>query len=64
MNDSIREAYYDHCLALARAGIIDDSLNDAILDGKSVDEHVIDVLRAAGKLPTDAEPTLPDRRAA
>ena len=64
MNDSIRDAYYEHCLALAQAGIIDDSLNDAILDGKTVDEHMIDVLRAAGKLLADAEPMLPDRRTA
>ena len=64
MNDRILDAYYEHCLALARAGIIDDSLNDAILDGKTVDEHMVDVLRAAGKLPADIEPTLPDRRTA
>ena len=53
MNDRIREAYYEHCLALARAGVVDDSMNDAIVDGKTVNEHMVDVLRAAGKLPVE-----------
>jgi hypothetical protein len=51
MTDRILDAYYEHCLSQVRAGIIDHSLDAALLDGKSVDEHIVDVLRAAGKLP-------------
>jgi hypothetical protein len=51
MSDRLLDAYYEYCLAQVRAGIIDHALDAAILDGKSVDEHIIEVLRAAGKLP-------------
>lgn len=64
MNDRIRDAYIEHELALAKAGILDHSLNIAILDGKTVEEHMIDVLRAAGKLPVDSEREMHERRTA
>ena len=64
MNDRLRDAYIEHELAQARAGVIDHSLNAALLEGKTVEEHMIDVLRAAGKLPTDLEQELGDRRTA
>ena len=51
MNRRLRKAYYDYLDDLARAGIIDHALNNAILDGKTVEEHVVEVLRAAGRLP-------------
>jgi hypothetical protein len=51
MSDRLLDAYYAYCLAQVRAGIIDHSLDAAVLEGKSVDEHVVEVLRAAGRLP-------------
>ena len=39
MNDRIREAYVEHELSLAKAGILDHSLDIAILEGKTVEEH-------------------------
>ena len=51
MNRQLLEAYYDYAGERVRAGILDRSLDIAILDGKSVEEHVIEVLRAAGRLP-------------
>jgi hypothetical protein len=55
MNDRIRDAYYQYASEQIRAGIIDHSLDVAILEGKTVQEHMVDVLRAAGKLPDDWE---------
>jgi hypothetical protein len=51
MHELLREAYYDYLDDLARAGIIDHALNDAVAAGKPVEEHIVDVLRAAGRLP-------------
>ncbi|MCC7368944.1 MAG: hypothetical protein IT306_11005 [Chloroflexi bacterium] len=51
MDEKIFRAYLDYTDELGRRGILDHSLNDAIADGKSVEEHMIDVLRAAGRLP-------------
>jgi hypothetical protein len=58
MNKQLRDAYYEYCDGLARAGIIDHALNNAILEGETVEEHIVDVLRAAGRLPEgwDREP--------
>ena len=53
MNDRLLSAYYEYCLAQVRSGIIDHALDAAILNGQSVDEHIVEVLRAAGKLPED-----------
>lgn len=53
MNKQLLDAYFDYTSERARAGIIDHSLDVAILDGKSVEQHVVEVLRAAGRLPGD-----------
>jgi len=53
MNDRLRDAYYGYVSELVRAGIIDDSLNQALLEGRSVEEHMVEFLRSAGKLPPD-----------
>ncbi len=54
MNDRIRELYVDHALEQAAAGILDHALTNAIDPGMTLDEAMIHVLRAAGKLPADA----------
>ena len=51
MEKRILDAYYEYRLAQVRAGIIDDSLTDDIDDKRSMDERIIEVLRAAGRLP-------------
>lgn len=51
MNEHLLDAYYEYCSGLARAGILDHSLDNAILDGQTVEEHIVEVLRAAGRLP-------------
>jgi hypothetical protein len=51
MKKRLREAYYEYLDDLARAGIIDHALNNAVLEGKRVEEHIVEVLRAAGRLP-------------
>jgi hypothetical protein len=51
MNKQLRDAYYEYLDDLANAGIIDHALNNAVLEGKTVEEHVVEVLRAAGRLP-------------
>ena len=51
MNKHLRDAYYAYLDELARAGIVDHALNNAVLEGKTVEEHIVEVLRAAGRLP-------------
>ena len=51
MNSRILEAYVSYSGELARRGILDHSLDVALLEGKTVEEHMIDVLRKAGRLP-------------
>ena len=51
MNDRLLDAYYEYCIDRVRAGIIDHALDAALLDGKTEDEHIVEVLRAAGRLP-------------
>ncbi len=60
MNEQIRELYIDHTLDQAEAGILDHALTNAIHEGMTVDEAMVRVLRLAGKLPADTEPTPPD----
>jgi len=55
MNERVRAAYIDHMLDLAGNGIIDDALTDVDVEGKTVQERMIDALRAVGKLPADVE---------
>jgi hypothetical protein len=55
MIDRIRDAYYEYCLARAQAGLIDDALLSDTADGTSIEEHMIETLRAAGKLPSGFE---------
>ena len=64
VRDRLHECYVDHALAQARAGIIDHSLNIALLEGKTIEEHMVDVLRAAGKLPPELEQHTRERRSA
>lgn len=66
MDERIFRAYLDYTDELGRRGILDHSLNDAIMDGRSVEEHMIAVLRAAGRLPTgwDQEAETPARQSA
>ena len=56
MNNRLRDAYYQYVSERVRAGIVDHSLDIAILEGKTVEEHMVEVLRAAGKLPDDGAP--------
>jgi hypothetical protein len=51
MYEQLRDAYYEYLDDLAQAGIIDHALNDAVAAGKPVEEHIVEVLRAAGRLP-------------
>jgi len=51
MNKQLRDAYYDYLDDLARAGIIDHGLDNAVLEGTTVEQHIVAVLRAAGRLP-------------
>src|SRR4051812_48291414 len=68
MNRPLRKAYYEYLDELARAGIVDHALNNAILEGKTVEGHVIEVLGAAGRLPegwdgtSDQAPSISRRR--
>lgn len=58
MSGRLRKPYRDYLDELARAGIIDHVLNNAILEGKTVEEHIVEVLHAAGRLPEgwDSQP--------
>jgi hypothetical protein len=60
VDDRLRDAYYGYCDGLARAGIIDHALNNAIVAGQTVEEHIVEVLRAAGRIPEDWEPETDD----
>jgi hypothetical protein len=51
MNKRLRDAYCEYLDDLSNAGMIDHALNSAILEGKTVEEHIVEVLRAAGKPP-------------
>jgi hypothetical protein len=51
MNEQLREACYHYLDDLARAGVVDHALDNAILEGTTVEEHVVEVLHAAGRLP-------------
>lgn len=53
--DPLLEAYYAYSTERVRAGILDCSMNAAIVDGKTVEAHMIAVLRAAGRLPEGYE---------
>jgi hypothetical protein len=69
MDDRLFEAYDQYAIERVRAGIIDHSLDAAALDGKTVREHVVEVLREAGRLPAgwDDDPVwrpIPRRRIA
>jgi hypothetical protein len=62
MDERLRKAYYDYLDGLARSGVVDHALDIAILEGKSVEDHVVEVLGAAGRLPAgwDDEPKRAD----
>ncbi len=64
MDERVRAAYIDHLMDLASRGIIDDSLTDIPVEGRTVEERIIDALREAGKLPADVEQELRERRTA
>ena len=64
MDDKIQAAYIDHLVDLADRGIIDDSLTDVHVEGRTVTERMVDTLRAAGKLPADVELGLREQRTA
>src|SRR5947208_2319234 len=51
MNDRLLDAYDRYAAERVRAGIIDHSLDAAILDGRTIEEHIVEVLRSAGRLP-------------
>ena len=51
MDRRLRKAYYEYLDELANAGIIDHALNNAVLEGKSVEEQVVGVIRSTGRLP-------------
>lgn len=58
MNQRLLDAYYEYTLERVQAGILDHSLDIALLDGKTIEEHMIEVLRAAGRLPRVDAPTM------
>lgn len=65
MDKRILDAYYDYSLDQVRAGIIDDSLTENIDDDRSLEIRIIEILRAAGRLPEgwdspNPEPALAD----
>jgi hypothetical protein len=51
MNQRILEAYLEYSGEQARAGIIDDSLTENLDDDRPLEDRIIDILRAAGRLP-------------
>jgi hypothetical protein len=51
MDERLSDAYFEYTMKRVRKGIIDHSLDIAILEGKTVEEHIVEVLRAAGRLP-------------
>lgn len=51
MNKLILDAYFEYSLEQVRAGIIDDSLTENIDDDRPLEERIIDIFRAAGRLP-------------
>ena len=51
MNERLRGAYYEYLDDLAHRGIVDHALNIAVIEGKSIEAHIVDVLRAADRLP-------------
>ena len=51
MNEQLRRAYFEHLDTLARSGVIDHALDNAILEGKTVEESIVEILRTAGRLP-------------
>src|SRR4051794_7939783 len=51
MKERLFNAYDEYVVERVRAGVIDHSFDIAILEGKSVEEHIVEVLRAAGRLP-------------
>jgi hypothetical protein len=55
MDERIRAAYIEHELTQATSGVLDHALDRALSEGKSIEEHMIETLRAAGKLPAGVE---------
>jgi hypothetical protein len=51
MNEQLLCAYYLYLDDRARSGVIDHALDNAILEGKTVEEAIVGILRAAGRLP-------------
>jgi hypothetical protein len=51
MNQTLRDAYYEYCRDVSRQGTLDHALTNDVLDGISVEQHMIRVLRSAGRLP-------------
>lgn len=66
MNERLLDAYFAYSMDRIRAGIIDDALTEGPDDGRSLEERIIDILRAAGKLPAgwDQESEAPARQSA
>ena len=64
MDERVRAAYIDHLMDLASRGVIDDSLTDIPVEGRTVEEGMVDALRAAGRLPADVEQELHEQRTA
>lgn len=55
MDQQIKDAYFAWTASPERAGILDHSLDVKMLDGKSFEEAVIEILREAGRLPEGHE---------
>jgi hypothetical protein len=51
MDKQLQDAYYAYTIERARAGILDHSLDIALLEGKTVEEAIVAILREAGRLP-------------
>ena len=66
MNSRLFDAYFEYSLDGVWRGILDPSLDVALLEGKTVKEHMINVLRTAGRLPEswDQDETEPARQSA
>jgi hypothetical protein len=55
MDRRVLDAYVDHVREQAERGVLDCSLTDKEDESKSIEEHMVETLRAAGKLPAGFE---------
>jgi len=64
MDRTLLDAYYEYVSAPERRGTLDNSLIFATEQGKTVEEHIVEVLRAADMLPAEYRDAAAPRRSA